>query len=83
MTYCSAFVLISDSISLGSGVFALFLSKFLNEKIGRKKSLISATILQVVSTFSVYFCNSFLSLATMIVLCRLLPERKPESQLKE
>ena len=60
--------LISDSISLGSGVLALLLSKYLNERIGRKRSLIAATILQVISTCCVYFCNNFLSLATMIVL---------------
>ena len=60
--------LISDSISLGSGVMALLLSKYLNERIGRKRSLIAATILQVISTCCVYFCNSFLSLAIMIVL---------------
>ena len=57
-----------DSISLGSGVVALLISKFLNEKIGRKKSLVAATILQVISICCVYFCNSFLSLAIMIVL---------------
>ena len=50
---------------------ALLLSKFLNEKIGRKKSLIAATILQVISIFCVYFCNSFLSLAIMIGLTNL------------
>ena len=60
--------LFPDSISLGSGVVALLLSKYLNERIGRKKSLIAATILQVISTCCVYFCNSFLSLAIMIVL---------------
>ena len=63
--------LFPDSISLGSGVVALLISKFLNEKIGRKKSLIAATILQVISTCCVYFCNSFLSLAIMIGLANL------------
>ena len=57
-----------DSISVGSGVVALLFSKFLNEKIGRKMTLIVATILQVISTCCVYFCNSFLSLAIMIGL---------------
>ena len=57
-----------DSISLGSGVVALLLSKYLNERIGRKKSLVAATFLQVTSICCVYFCNSFLSLAIMIVL---------------
>lgn len=59
---------ISDSISLGSGVVSLLISKFLNEKIGRKKTLIAVTILQVISTCCVYFCNSFFSLVIMIGL---------------
>ena len=57
-----------DSLSCGTGVIALLMSKFLNEKIGRKKSLIAATLPQVVSIGCVYFCNSFYSLAIMIGL---------------
>merc|ERR1719412_2418813 len=60
-----------NSISLGSGVVALLLSKYLNERIGRKKSLVAATILQVISICCVYFCNSFLSLAIMMGLANL------------
>ena len=57
-----------DSLSCGTGVIALLMSKFLNEKIGRKKSLIAATLPQVVSIGCVYFCSSFYSLSIMIGL---------------
>ena len=40
-------------------MLALLLSKYLNERIGRKRSLIAATILQVVSTLYLVRENKF------------------------
>ena len=50
------------SINQPARVIGFFISSYLSERVGRKKSLILASVLQVTSAVSVYFCQSFLSL---------------------
>ena len=57
-----------DSMVQLSQVMGIFFSGFLSDKIGRKKSLIAASLLTLMSAFCVYFCTSFLSLATVLGL---------------
>ena len=49
----------------------LFLSGFLSDKVGRKRSLLVAGILQIVSAYSVYFCTSFPALLSAVALSNL------------
>ena len=44
----------------------IFFSGFLSDKIGRKKSIIAASILTLMSALCVYFCTSFLTLASVL-----------------
>ena len=60
------------SISQPTRVFGLFLSGFLSEKIGRKKTLIIAAVLQIVSASSVYFCDCFETLVVVVGLSNLI-----------
>ena len=53
-------------------MFGLFLSGFLSEKIGRKKTLIIAAVLQIVSASSVYFCDCFETLVVVVGLSNLI-----------
>ena len=44
----------------------IFFSGFISDKIGRKKSIIAASILTLMSALCVYFCTSFLTLASVL-----------------
>ena len=57
-----------DSMVQLSQVMGIFFSGFLSDKIGRKKSIIAASILTLMSALCVSFCTSFISLATILGL---------------
>ena len=57
-----------DSMVQLSQVMGIFFSGFLSDKIGRKKSIIAASILTLMSALCVSFCTSFISLATVLGL---------------
>ena len=52
-------------------ILGLFSSWFLSDKLGRKKCLIVSSILQIVSSCSVYFCSSFPTLMVAVALSNL------------
>ena len=70
-SYTKHVIIFSVSISQPTRIIGLFLAGFLSEKIGRKKSLIVASILQIVVACSVYFCSCFESLVVVVALSNL------------
>ena len=51
-------------------IIGLFMSSFLSDKIGRKKTLILGSVLQILTSCLFYFCNSFLTLTLMVAASR-------------
>ena len=56
------------SLSQLSRVLGVFLSGLMADKLGRRRSLIVSSILQLLAAFGVYFCTSFLSLAAVLAI---------------
>ena len=51
-------------------IIGLFMSSFLSDKIGRKKTLMLGSLLQILTSCLFYLCNSFLTLTLMVAASR-------------
>ena len=59
------------SINQPARVLGFFISGYLAERFGRKKSLICASVCQIVSAISVYFCTNYLTLMVAVSMSGL------------
>ena len=59
------------SLSQLSRVLGVFMSGLMADNLGRRRSLIVSSLLQLLAAFGVYFCTSFLNLAAVLAITTL------------
>ena len=59
------------SLSQLSRVLGVFMSGLMADNLGRRRSLIVSSLLQLLAAIGVYFCTSFLSLAAVLAITTL------------